>query len=496
MQRILRATKLFVPTARSMTSKASIDAVVVPVLSNGDISPLPPSLAGSVSAAAIWASTNAKASKAQETRVILQENAPTLSLVALGKDSNNENAKREAARRAVATGLKAARDAGARSIGIVTDKISEHDAAVSSNLALFNFSLQTKEKDPLMELPANMLTPTAFCERIVKEFQGLNNVEIHVRDKAWAEEKGMRVFLSVAQGTAQPPKFLEMQVAAPLFAHFLTDYSHYKGAKDPQARPLGLVGKGITFDSGGISLKPGAGMKLMRGDMGGAATTVSALLTIAKLGLPINVVLATPLTENMPGGRATKPGDVFTAMNGKTVEVDNTDAEGRLVLADALTYISREYKPHTLIDVATLTGQVPLLSCEIFTGVFSTSDALWDNLHAAGEAEFDRVWRMPLDEEFGPQIYNGMADLINTGGRPGGSCTAALFLKAFVDGIEGKDGQEPTVAWAHMDIAGTMESTRVTPYQGKGMTGRGVRALVEFARRLSARDLNDPYEQL
>lgn len=515
MQRILRATKLFVPTARSMTSKASIDAVVVPVLSNGDISPLPPSLAGSVNAAAIWASTNAKASKAQETRVILQENAPTLSLVALGKDSNNENAKREAARRAVATGLKAARDAGARSIGIVTDKISEHDAAVSSNLALFNFSLQTKEKDPvptvqcaavepatgsdlnwqtgslyangqnlareLMELPANMLTPTAFCERIVKEFQGLNNVEIHVRDKAWAEEKGMRVFLSVAQGTAQPPKFLEI---------------HYKGAKDPQARPLGLVGKGITFDSGGISLKPGAGMKLMRGDMGGAATTVSALLTIAKLGLPINVVLATPLTENMPGGRATKPGDVFTAMNGKTVEVDNTDAEGRLVLADALTYISREYKPHTLIDVATLTGAMQIALGEIFTGVFSTSDALWDNLHAAGEAEFDRVWRMPLDEEFGPQIYNGMADLINTGGRPGGSCTAALFLKAFVDGIEGKDGQEPTVAWAHMDIAGTMESTRVTPYQGKGMTGRGVRALVEFARRLSARDLNDPYEQL
>ncbi|KAG8804048.1 hypothetical protein FRC19_000165 [Serendipita sp. 401] len=489
---------------RMSSTKSGFDALVLPVLPNGEITQLPSAYPSSLNISSVWTATNAKSTKALEKRIIHQENGPTLSLVALGKGSTSQNATREATRRAVGDAVKAAKDAGARSIGIVADNISDHDAAVASNLALFEFTLQTKERDPvpsvscassqprsesglqwntgelyaqgqnlareLMELPANMLTPTIFCERVVKEFEGLDKVEIHVHDEAWASEKSMRTFLSVTQGTAEPAKFLEI---------------HYKGASNPDARPLGLVGKGITFDSGGISLKPGAGMKLMRGDMGGAATVVSALLTIVKLGLPINVVLAAPLTENMPGGRATKPGDVFVAMNGKTVEVDNTDAEGRLVLADALTYVSREFKPHTLIDVATLTGAIQIALGEIFTGVFSTTDSLWSTLHAAGEAEYDRFWRMPLDEDFGPQIYKGMADLINTGGRPGGSCTAALFLKAFVDGIEGKDGKAPEVEWAHIDIAGTMEATRAGPYQKPGMTGRGVRGLVEFARRLS-----------
>ncbi|KAG8832721.1 hypothetical protein FRC17_000817 [Serendipita sp. 399] len=422
------------------STKSNYDALVLPVLPSGEITEVPSGYPSSLNVASIWSATNAKSTKALEKRILHQESGPTLSLVALGKGATSQNATREAARRAVGDAVKAARDAGARSIGVVSDKILDHDAAVASNLALFEFTLQTKEKDPtpsvgcaaaqshsesglqwstgeLYAQGQNLARELMeiFCERVVKEFEGLDKVSIHVRDEAWALEKGMRTFLSVAQGTAQPAKFLEI---------------HYKGAANSEDRPLGLIGKGITFDSGGISLKPSAGMKLMRGDMGGAATVVSALLTIVKLGLPINVVLATPLTENMPGGKATKPGDVFVAMNGKTVEVDNTDAEGRLVLADALTYVSREFKPHTVIDVATLTGAMQIALGEVFTGVFSTTDKLWNKLHAAGEAEYDRFWRMPLDEDFGPQIYKGMADLVNTGGRPGGSCTAALFLKA------------------------------------------------------------------
>jgi len=226
-------------------------------------------------------------------------------------------------------------------------------------------------------------------------------------------------------------------------------------------------------------------MKLMRGDMGGAAAVVSAAWAIAKLQLPVNLVVTTPLTENMPGPSATKPGDIFYAMNGKSVEVDNTDAEGRLVLADAIYYTATEYKPHTLIDVATLTGAMDVALGEVYSGVFSTSDELWNELHAAGEVEYDRFWRMPLDEDYGPQIYSSNADLQNTGGKPAGSCTAALFLKAFAEGASPEDDKEPEMKWAHIDIAGTMEATRPTPYQEKGMTGRPVRALVEYVTRLA-----------
>jgi len=192
------------------------------------------------------------------------------------------------------------------------------------------------------------------------------------------------------------------------------------------------------------------------------------------------------LTENMPGPSATKPGDIVYAMNGKSVEVDNTDAEGRLVLSDAIYYASTEYKPHTLIDVATLTGAMVIALGESYAGVFSTSDELWQRLHTAGETEYDRLWRMPLDEDYGPQIYSSNADLQNTGGRPAGSCTAALFLKPFAHGIDAEDGQEPALKWAHIDIAGVMDASRPNPYQEKGMTGRPVRALIEYVRNLSS----------
>jgi len=176
-------------------------------------------------------------------------------------------------------------------------------------------------------------------------------------------------------------------------------------------------------------------------------------------------------------------------MNGKSVEIDNTDAEGRLILSDALYYTSTTYKPHTLIDVATLTGAIMIALGEVYTGVFSTSDSLWEELRVAGEAEYDRFWRLPIDDEYGPQIHSSNADLCNTGGRPGGSCTAALFLKAFVDGIEPEAGKDDApLRWAHVDIAGTMETTTATPpYLEKGMTGRPVRALIEWAKRLTER---------
>lgn len=323
----------------------------------------------------------------------------------------------------------------------------------------------------LMELPANMMTPTVFTERVKQEFAGLKNVEIIVRDEAWAAEKNMNTFLSVTHGTSEPAKILEI---------------HYKGAPSKDAQPLAFVGKGITFDSGGISLKPGAGMKLMRGDMGGAATVVSSAWAIAQLQLPVNLVVVTPLTENMPGPSATKPGDIIYAMNGKTVEVDNTDAEGRLVLSDAIYYTSTEYKPHSLIDVATLTGAIVVALGEPFAGVYSTSDELWDQLRAAGETEYDRFWRMPLDDNYNVQIHGSNADLQNTGGKDAGSVTAAMFLKPFANGIEAEEGQEPAMKWAHIDIAGAMETINMISYMEKGMSGRPVRALVEYVRRLSS----------
>ncbi|TDL15587.1 leucine aminopeptidase [Rickenella mellea] len=463
-------------------------------------------------AARLWAGARTSTStKALETRLLYPttSNEPLNALVSLGDDYSKKSqiAQREVVRKAIGKGVGVVKDValstGVKKVSIVGD-IDAHAAAVGAHLALHTFTLKTKpdanpgkditltpseETDQaewirgaefanaqifareLMELPGNLMTPTIFCERVKQAFSGVENVEIHVRDKAWAEEKGMNTFLSVAKGTSEPPKLLEI---------------HYKGSKTTNDRPLAFVGKGITFDSGGISIKPSADMKLMRGDMGGAATVCASALAIAKLKIPIDLVVVTPLSENMPGPAANKPGDIIYAMNGKSIEIDNTDAEGRLVLSDAIYYTSTTFKPHTLIDVATLTGAMVIALGEHFSGVFSTSDTLWEELRVAGEHEHDRFWRMPLDDEFGPQIHSSNADLCNTGGRPGGSCTAALFLKAFVDGI---DGEEPSVRWAHIDIAGSMEAIRSGPYQAKGMTGRPTRALIEFASRLGNRHI-------
>ncbi|XP_061439423.1 cytosol aminopeptidase isoform X3 [Rhineura floridana] len=323
----------------------------------------------------------------------------------------------------------------------------------------------------LMEGPANYITPTKFAEIIEERLRGVSsNVTVHKRDKCWIETQEMGSFLSVAKGSDEPPVFLEV---------------HYKGSSDANERPLVFVGKGITFDSGGISIKPSANMDAMRADMGGAATICSAIVTAAELKLPINIIGLTPLCENMPSGKANKPGDVVKAKNGKTIQVDNTDAEGRLVLADALCY-AHSFNPRAIVDAATLTGAMDIALGSAATGVFTNSRQLWNHLyevtlqHRSTEASIltgDRVWRMPLFEHYTKQITDcQLADLNNIGKyRSGGACTAAAFLKEFV-----------TVPhWAHLDIAGVMSNKDEVPYLRKGMAGRPTRTLVEFATRLS-----------
>ncbi|XP_006461537.1 hypothetical protein AGABI2DRAFT_118415 [Agaricus bisporus var. bisporus H97] len=416
--------------------------------------------------------------------------------------------RRELVRKAVGAGIKDLKAFDGITEVLADASLDPHAAAVAAHLSLYKFTLKTSPPSrfnpnnttpipekliikplqesngwdtgyiyaqaqnlarTLMELPANMVTPSNFTERIKKEFEGIPNVEIFVRDTAWAKERSMNTFLSVTHGSSEPAKILEI---------------HYKGAPDSSAQPLAFVGKGITFDSGGISLKPPANMKAMRADMGGAATVSSAAWAIARLQMPINLVVVTPLTENMPGPSATKPGDIVYAMNGKSVEIDNTDAEGRLVLADAVYYTITEYHPHTLIDAATLTGAIKIALGEVYAGVFSSSDELWERLRAAGEDEYDRFWRMPLDDDYLPQIQSSNADLQNTGGRPAGSVTAALFIKAFAEGCEPRDGKPATLKWAHIDMAGAKEVSRAGPYYEKGITGRPVRALIAYARDL------------
>ncbi|OAJ41317.1 hypothetical protein BDEG_24938 [Batrachochytrium dendrobatidis JEL423] len=313
-----------------------------------------------------------------------------------------------------------------------------------------------------METPANYMTPTIFSNNAVEIFKGIPNVTVTVRNSDFMEEKKMGSFLSVSRGSEQPPKLLEV---------------HYNGGV-AGTKPLAFVGKGVTFDSGGISLKPPTDMALMKGDMGGAACVLGATWGIAKLGVPINLCTVIPLTENMPSGRATKPGDVVIAMNGKTIEVDNTDAEGRLILADAIYYASTTFKPHSLVELSTLTGAMVVALGFPFAG----------KLEAAGEKSGDPFWRMPLSEKYKKQISSHVADLKNVGGRTGGSCTAAIFLKEFVPTIPTAEGSdEPAklaLDYAHVDIAGVMEQSGASGYLAKGMTGRPTRSLIAYAQSL------------
>ncbi|OMH85128.1 Cytosol aminopeptidase [Zancudomyces culisetae] len=335
----------------------------------------------------------------------------------------------------------------------------------------------------LANTPANLMTPTIFGEECIKELSNLENVTVNVYDKEWIEQHKMGAFLSVAVGSDQPPKFVEII---------------YKGGKEGE-QPIAYVGKGITFDSGGISIKPSKGMDLMKGDMGGAAAVVAAMRGIAALKLPINAVCCVPLTENLPSGKATKPGDVVVAMNGKTVEVLNTDAEGRMVLADALTYVVEYHKPTTVVDVATLTGAIVVALGDAYSGVFTQSSDLWKRLKSSGVKTGDEFWRMPMHSIYAKAMESKVADLQNiSSGKGAGSASAAMFLKEFVGPVQkpedytetkGEAVSERIPRWAHIDIAGTMDTDSNSGHQVRGMTGRPTRTLIELAQTL----LENPY---
>jgi len=300
--------------------------------------------------------------------------------------------------------------------------------------------------------PANLMTPTILAER-AQQIASEVGLDCTIIERAEAQRLGMGSYLSVASGSEQPPKFIVLR---------------YRGA-GAGARPIGLIGKGITFDSGGLSLKPPASMERMKGDMTGAASVIAAIRAIALLKPRVNVLAIAPCTENLPSGRATKPGDVVYAMDGQSIEVINTDAEGRLVLADALAY-ARTQNCSALVDVATLTGAMSVALGNVRVGVFANQDRLFQELERGAAAAGERLWRMPLYREYGEQIKSDVADMKNSGGAPAGSITAAKFLESFV-----KD-----TPWAHFDIAGVMDSARDHGVLVKGISGTGVRTLVHF----------------
>ncbi len=300
----------------------------------------------------------------------------------------------------------------------------------------------------LGNLPPNVCHPTYLAEQ-AKAMVKTHGLSVQVLERADIEKLGMGSFLGVAQGSVQPPKLIVLQ--------------HKKGKKNQ--KPVVLVGKGITFDTGGISLKPGADMDEMKYDMCGAASVLGTFKAIAEMDLPLNVVGIIPACENMPDGNAIRPGDVLTSMSGQTIEVLNTDAEGRLILCDALTYAER-FEPAAVVDIATLTGACVIALGHHLSGLFSNNDSLAKELLNAGESAMDKAWHMPMLDEYQSQLDSNFADMANIGGRAAGSVTAACFLSRYTKKYD----------WAHLDIAGTAWKSG----KDKGSTGRPVPLLTAF----------------
>ncbi len=312
----------------------------------------------------------------------------------------------------------------------------------------------------LGNLPGNEGTPTRLAER-AKAVAAETGLSCKVLEREDMERLGMGSLLGVARGSAEPPKLIVLE--------------HRPGGAGGAsgAAPVALVGKGITFDSGGISIKPAESMEEMRFDKCGGCAVIGAMEALARLDVPIRVVGLVPASENLPSGTAMKPGDVLRAMDGRTIEIVNTDAEGRLVLADALAYAVREYKPAAIVDLATLTGACVVALGNLYAGLCATDDRLAGELRCASAGTGERIWPLPVhDDDYDERIKSWLADVKNSGGRPGGALTAARFLKKFV-------GDTP---WAHLDIAGTAWTTEELPYYMKGATGFGVRLLVDWLR--------------
>jgi leucyl aminopeptidase len=306
----------------------------------------------------------------------------------------------------------------------------------------------------LVTEPANIIYPETFVERVRASIEGLG-IDVEVLDRAAMEKLGMGALLGVAQGSIREARLLVLR---------------WNGGTEG-APPTAFVGKGVTFDTGGISIKPAAGMEAMKWDMGGAGAVAGALKALALRKAKANVVGICGLVENMPGGNAQRPGDVVTSLSGQTVEVINTDAEGRLVLADAIAYVQRTYKPATIVDLATLTGAILISLGHEWAGLFSNDEQLAGKLTAAGEESGDKLWRMPLAEAFDRLIDSPIADMKNVGPREGGSITAAQFIQRFVD---------KGVKWAHIDMAGKAWSDKASATYDKGATGFGVRLLDQY----------------
>ena len=306
----------------------------------------------------------------------------------------------------------------------------------------------------LVTEPANIIYPETFVERVRKSLEGAG-IELEVLDRAAMEKLGMGALLGVAQGSVREARLLILK---------------WNGASK-DGKPTAFVGKGVTFDTGGISIKPAAGMEAMKWDMGGAGAVVGAMKALALRKAKANIVGICGLVENMPGGNAQRPGDVVTTMSGQTVEVINTDAEGRLVLGDAITYVQRTFKPGTIIDLATLTGAILVSLGHEWAGLFSNDEELAAELQEAAAKSGDKVWRMPLAEPFDRLIDSPIADMKNVGPREGGSITAAQFIQRFV---------ENGTRWAHIDMAGKAWSDKAAATYDKGATGYGVRLLDQY----------------
>ncbi|WP_338618133.1 leucyl aminopeptidase [Pigmentiphaga sp. CHJ604] len=339
-------------------------------------------------------------------------------------------------------------------LAVERSEAKEAEAGLREGSAIANGMSLARD---LGNLPGNVCTPTYLGET-AKKLGKSHKLKVEVLDRKQIEALKMGSFLSVARGSDEPPKFIVLR---------------YEGARQkPAGRgkaaaggPVVLVGKGITFDAGGISLKPAAGMDEMKYDMCGAASVFGTLRAVAELGLPLDVIGVVPACENLPSGRANKPGDVVTTMSGQTVEILNTDAEGRLILCDALTYVER-FKPSTVIDIATLTGACVTALGHVNTGLFTPDDALADTLTSLSRQALDPVWRLPLDDDYQEQLKSNFADMANIGGPPAGAVTAACFLSRYAKGYR----------WAHLDIAGTAWRSG----KDKGATGRPVPLLTQY----------------
>jgi leucyl aminopeptidase len=301
-----------------------------------------------------------------------------------------------------------------------------------------------------------VIYPESFVAACEARLAG-TGIELRVLDEPAMRALGMGALLGVAQGSARPPRLLAMV---------------WNGGA-AGARPVAFVGKGVTFDTGGISLKPPAGMEDMKWDMGGAGAVAGAMLALARRGAKANVVGVCGLVENMPDAKAQRPGDVVTSMSGQTIEVINTDAEGRLVLCDALTWVQKEYAPAAIVDLATLTGAIIASLANEYGGLFANDEGLAGKLAAAGEAVGEKLWRMPMGAAYDKLIDSPIADMKNVGPRNGGSITAAQFIQRFVD---------KGTPWAHLDIAGVVWADKAGATWDKGATGYGVRLLDRYVR--------------